>query len=172
MIAYIPPAYLNSEIASNNLIISSEYEDASILQFSNIFRMQNISMSDNINGAKNRVAEISNLGEDWDGYGAKPFLSQVIKNTYKFIDTLVEYGCRDMIDADNITPTPYGTIEIDLYNTDGLISLEIGTHQIGFFTDFSTGRTNIESNGFDTDFKEIPEILEIALRAESKRHCA
>ncbi len=56
----------------------------------------------------------------------------------------------------------YGSVVIGLNNNNGMISIEIGQHSIGFFTDFVRHK-NIYSEGEETDFRSIPEDLQQAL---------
>lgn len=119
-------------------------------------------MTSKIQELKQRINEIRALDENWDGYGACRMPKLVINNTYRFIDTLYENLSEISIDPDNITPTPYGSIEIDLESQKGLVSLEIGQNGIGFFTKYIK-EDNIESNGEKTDFKSIPEALQKAM---------
>lgn len=93
-----------------------------------------------------RLREIEALEDGWDGYGATSIPKEVMKNTRTFIKTL---GIN--LAPDDITPTPYGSIEIDLER----VSIEIGIKQIGWF---EYDGPNL-SKGIDTDFLTIPEQL-------------
>lgn len=104
---------------------------------------------------KNKVSEIDNLNDNWDGYNAIAPLKEVVKNTFKFIDSLFLEGYED-IDKDNITPTPYGSIVLDFKSDIGLVSIEIGKTQLGYFTEF-INCDDCSSEGIDTDFKTIPD---------------
>jgi hypothetical protein len=112
---------------------------------------------------RTRLQHISRLPEDWDGYGASSATHNVIKNTTRFLYTLQQEGIK-MPKADDIYPTPYGTMVIELYNQYGLVSLEISDQQVGYFTDYK-GRSNWGSEGLDTDFNSIPEQLKEHLKA-------
>lgn len=111
---------------------------------------------------KNRVSEIDNLPDNWDGCNAVAPYPQVIKNSYKFIDALLSLGISN-IDSEDIYPMPYGSIVFEVNNNKGMVSIEIGKHSIGFFTDF-VEHENLFSNGEETDFRSIPENLQKALR--------
>lgn len=110
---------------------------------------------------KNRISEIDNLQNNWDGYGAIVPSGVVIKNAFKFIDCILTEGLN-AITKDDIVPTPYGSIVFD-FNTDKrLVSVEIGSDQIGFFTEF-VSQNDFVSDGINTDFRTIPESLRKAL---------
>lgn len=115
----------------------------------------------NFNAIKNKISQISMLSQDWDGYNAVIPSNEVIKNAYKFIDNAF-HNNYSFIEADDVTPTPYGTIVFDFINKRGLVSVEIGKKAIGFFTDFAN-ITNHSSDGIDSDFKLIPEELNQSL---------
>lgn len=104
-----------------------------------------------------KLQHIGRLSENWDGYGASSVTNNVIKNALKFLRTLQQEGIRMPL-TDDIYPTPYGTLVIELYNQYGLVSLEISDQQVGYFTDYR-GRNNWGSEGIDTDFNSIPDQL-------------
>jgi hypothetical protein len=104
-----------------------------------------------------RLQHISRLPENWDGYGASSATRNVIKNASKFFRTLQQEGIK-MPQTDDIYPTPYGTVVIELYNQYGLVSLEISDQKVGYFTDYK-GRSNWGAEGIDTDFNSIPDQL-------------
>lgn len=108
-----------------------------------------------ITSIKNKVCELSQLEANWDGYGASTLGEDVIKNTYKFIDAARSLG-HCPLSADDVTPTPYGTIVLDFSSDAGLVSIEIGTDEIGFFTDFKEGH-NHHSKGIHTSFRSVPQ---------------
>ena len=102
--------------------------------------------------AKLRLTEI-----EASGY---PMKEGVINNSYRFVNALLDFGI--IPEADEISYTAYGNIVIDLEAPRGLVSIEIGQHQIGFFTEFRNG-DNFASDGIETSFKEIPEYLKTIL---------
>lgn len=53
------------------------------------------------------------------------------------------------VDPDWWNVTPYGSIVLDLEVEDGLLSIEFGGTQIGFYTDFEGDLENHASEGFD-----------------------
>ena len=110
---------------------------------------------------KNRISEIDNLENNWDGYAAVAPSERVIKNVFKFIDCILDEGFNT-IKKDDILPTPYGSIVLDFNSSKGLVSVEVGENQIGFFTEF-INQKDFASDGIDTDFRTLSEELKKAL---------
>lgn len=119
-------------------------------------------MSSNLQEVKRRVREIATLKEGWDGFGATAISDQVIKNTFRLLDTIYNELSDINIVPDDLTPTPYGSIEIDIETKKGLVSVEIGKRKLGFFTKYINDE-DFESEGEETDFKSIPSSLQRAL---------
>lgn len=136
-------------------------ENAPVLDTSAFITMVKLSMTSPATAVKNRISEIDHLSDNWDGFGGIAPESLVIKNSFKFLDLLLNTGI-DCIDSDDIYPTPYGSIVIELNSSHGLLSIEIGRQSVGFFTDF-TKHENISSEGERTDFRSIPDNLLEAL---------
>lgn len=107
---------------------------------------------------KNRISEIENLSDNWDMYGAIAPSKEVIKNAYKFSDSVINDNYLSIIKKEDIVPTPYGSIVMDFTSERGLVSVEIGKTEIGFFTEFVDGN-DFASDGIRTDFRSIPEAL-------------
>ena len=80
----------------------------------------------------------------------------VLNNAYRFVNALSLLEASP--EADEISYTPYGNIILDLKSRKGEISIEIGSHQLGFFTDFEDGE-NEASDGIETDFNTVPDLL-------------
>lgn len=110
----------------------------------------------------NRLYEIMQLTDNWDGCGAVPPDVKVTDNAIKFISILPLTFLNDL-SGDDITPTPYGTVVFDWRNGEKLISIEIGSEKIGFFTTFNNGN-DIESEGINFDDREIPAELMAAFK--------
>lgn len=138
---------------------SMNFLDMTLSSFDTMVRL---SMTNPMTAVKNRISEIDHLSDNWDGYDAIAPSQLVIKNSFKFIDSLVKAGI-DNIEPDDIYPMTYGSVVIELNNGNGMISIEIGQHSIGFFTDF-VRHENIYSEGEETDFRSIPEDLRQALK--------
>lgn len=103
-------------------------------------------------GAKMRLSEISESGF--------PMREGVVNNAYRFVNSLIGIGF--IPEVDEISYTAYGNVVFDLEAPRGLVSIEIGQHQIGFFTEFKDG-DDYASDGIETDFKSVPNYLEEVL---------
>ena len=98
----------------------------------------NYNTEENIRKCLKRFNEIENLQEGWDGYGGAVPEKIVCDNARTFFQTLRDTNCL-IPHFDEIAPTPYGTIVIDVYSDEedkDLVSIEIGKTQVGFFTDY------------------------------------
>ncbi len=111
---------------------------------------------------KNRISEIKQLNNNWNGDGAVVPSETVINNAFKFLDCILIHGYIYYIKPEDIVPTPYGTIDMDFETKLGLVSIEIGRDQVGFFTEYRA-EEDILSDGIKTDFRSIPQILQQAL---------
>lgn len=165
-----PPCCLPAQLSKTEIICSvydERVEDAYFVS-SNPF----VLMTSTVTSLKNRVSEIRMLESNWDGYGAIVPSDEVIKNAFRFLDTLSVFGFGEILDPENVVPTPYGTIDMDFETSNGLVSVEIGTNQVGFFTEFLNDE-DVLSDGIDTNFMEIPQPLMEALfilKETSKRN--
>lgn len=157
----LPPNCLPPQLPTMELICSSRREqvDDSIHISDTIFMY---SMTSPITALKNRVSEISMLTDGWDGYGAVIPSNDVINNAFRFLDSIISNGFEGLLKSDDIIPTPYGTIGMDFESEVGLVSVEIGRTQLGFFTQYNTGQ-NIISEGIQTNFKTLPDELVTAI---------
>ncbi|MCH5167970.1 MAG: hypothetical protein J1F35_08840 [Erysipelotrichales bacterium] len=113
----------------------------------------------------NEIDKISKLEENWDCYDAVVPSEIVIENAKKFVSLIFNNGYK-VFDKENIYPTPYGSIIIDIEPKDDYyVSIEIGKAAIGWFTKF--GKNNypeeLMSDIYETNFKSLPEELKIAL---------
>lgn len=124
--------------------------------------VKKLAMSSPLTANKNRVSELSRLENNWDGYGAVSPDRNVIKNSFRFLDVLAKEGIVD-IEPDDIYPMPYGSVVIELVRKEGLISIEVGKHKLGFFTEYKSQK-DMSSSGEGSDFRSIPETLRKAIR--------
>jgi len=92
---------------------------------------------------------------------------ETIENACTFVQTL--YDCNPKFvpyaktyDDSEISVTNWGSIVLDIYLKSGLVSMEIGGNQFGFFTDF-TGTGNFGLEETEIDFTKIPEHLQTVL---------
>lgn len=149
---------MNKEYLAINLLLAltpAMYSQVEMLEQQEYPTAIAISTSDHymasspLNEAKNRVSEIMNAYGDILKVG-------VSGNAFRFIMALSDIGV--IPEKENISATDYGNIIIDVENERGLISMEIGSKQLGFFTDFPRGE-NYGSDGITTDFKSVPDQL-------------
>lgn len=92
---------------------------------------------------------------------------ETIENACTFVQTL--YDCNPKFvpyaktyEESEISVTNWGSIVLDIYLASGLVSMEIGGNQFGFFTDF-TGTGNYGMEGTEIDFTKIPDMLQKVL---------
>lgn len=102
-----------------------------------------------LNILEKKIKRLGELEENWDGYGASSIPQAIVKNALTFLRTI---GERDDLVEEDISPTPYGSITIDLSK----VSVEIGIKQIGWFSFEPEGN---DSLGEDTNFINLPEKL-------------
>ena len=113
-----------------------------------------------------RLSCISALKDNWDGYGTCQPYKIVLNNTIKFVEKVEEEGLSKFLDEDNITPTPYGTIDVDLVSDNGVISVEIGKGSIGYFVDFKDNKQNIDSDILPLSDDDILEVAKLLLKGK------
>ena len=107
-----------------------------------------------------KIEYISNLKQNWDGFGADTPSESVIFNSLKLLNKVPEL-VKSNLTKDDITPTPYGTIVFDFHNNLETISIEIGDKQIGFFTDFhETPNIAIDSTLYNPENNLPIELLD------------
>ncbi|MFN0034731.1 MAG: hypothetical protein ACKVUS_06685 [Saprospiraceae bacterium] len=94
----------------------------------------------------NRIEAIHRLQNNWDGYGAITPTHKVFQNTYLFLN-LLPIDISLTLLPDNISPTPYGTLQLDWQKNNALLSVEIGTSKIAFFSEFPD-QSNPRSDGY------------------------
>ena len=162
MIAF-PASCLPAQITPIEIVCSvysgQNEEDLMTITYETICKNLMISP---ITTLKNRISEISHLDYNWNRDGSVVPSEQVIKNAFKFMDCILILGYANYVKPEDIVPTPYGTIDVDFETGQGLVSVEIGKDQIGFFTEY-VGKEDVLSDGIKTDFRTIPEILQQAL---------
>ena len=111
---------------------------------------------------RNHLNYLSALESNWDGYGALQPDKTALDSTARFIEKVEEAGLSKFLDEDNITPTPYGTIDVDLVSDNGIISVKIDKGSIGYFVDFKDNKQNIDSDILllsDDDILEVAKLL-------------
>jgi hypothetical protein len=92
-----------------------------------------------------QLEEISNLGVDWDGYGALPLEKQSVLNTRKILEMMPkEFPVPDL------TPNPNGTISLDWEISNIVISVEIGNSKFSAFLNDGLNGTTTHCGSFDS----------------------
>ncbi len=109
-----------------------------------------------------KISELSKLNENWDGYGAIAINQSVIVNSNKFIRKMPN-AIKSQLRKENITPTPYGTIVLDWRTKNLLVSVEIGSSKIGFFSEAENGE-NKSIDGIIFNENSLPKELLEAFR--------
>lgn len=109
----------------------------------------------------NLLKRFLNVGENWDGYGAKAPRSLVINNAINFIGAL-PFNYQKTLNLEEINLTPYGTVVMEWFrDQNNYISFEIGATKIGYLTETLNGE-NPYSEGEEITTDEVSgTILEI-----------
>lgn len=85
----------------------------------------------------------------------------VFNNLYSIVDELPE-EIINLIDTDNIYASEIGTVIIDIYNENGLFSLEIGKTKLGYFAEidnsFVSQNDGLEFSSYN--LKNLPVLVE------------
>lgn len=150
-------SYQNSDfnISKNEICLVSapicEIRDNKVFSFADV----------PINSLNYAISSIGNYSENWDGYGARAIPDAVISNSHKFVKALWQEGFA-LPYEDDIVATPYGTIVLEVTTKRGLVSMEISSSEIGFFTEFEDGH-NYGSEGIQSSFESVPEQLKSVL---------
>lgn len=109
---------------------------------------------------KSKLQSLTQLKDNWDGYSASQPSKRAIRQASVFLVGL-PLKVLQYLDEEDIVPTPYGTIVIDLYRGKNRLSLEFGESKVGFFSEFMN--QNIESEGVKLDRTKLPYELEKAI---------
>ena len=108
-----------------------------------------------------RLGEIAHLKDNWDGYGATSPKSTTIRQVMTTLRCF-DLNVLQFLEEEDILPTPYGTIVIDLYRGSNRLSIEFGESKIGFFSELVNSQ-NIESEGVNYDSTKLPNELQKAI---------
>ena len=112
---------------------------------------------------KAKLHTIACLDENWDGYDATVPSEQTIRNSSKFVESAFNEGFIQLAPED-VYPTPYGSVVLDFKTEQtGLVTVEIGQEQIGFFTEFKN-KPNYALDATQSDFTEIHPTLKNVLK--------
>lgn len=123
-----------------------------------VFTGQTLSVSDflpRVNRVSDLVSSFRSVNNDWNGNGAVAPSDAVINNTLAFVGIL-EKGNYAFPAVEDIQIMPYGSIVMDIHVPRGVVSIEIGNSQVGYFTDFCDGE-NFGSEGVSFSGDNLPE---------------
>ena len=114
------------------------------------------------------VHTYAQLSDDWDGYSAHSMSAAVIENATEVINNL-PFDIVDILDIDNIFPTPNGTITIEHEFDSGYIVLDIGQSKILYYCKYN-GKLkglNIPVPYNDGTIKEICKLFRFCKQIKS-----
>jgi|JI10StandDraft_1071094.scaffolds.fasta_scaffold78440_3 hypothetical protein len=89
------------------------------------------------------------LQNNWDGYDAEIIAQDVIQNTIKIFNR-IPYQSMEILDSENINPTPNGTILIEWNFAENMLSLEIGTNSANYYKKTKDG-ISFKNDSFKID---------------------
>lgn len=107
----------------------------------------------------NALSALTGLKDGWDGINSIAPNKEIIMNARHLVSVLSSSELKNLHPED-IYATSYGSIIFDFETRRGLVSVEIGDKDMGFYTDFSEG-DNYAAEGISTDFVSVPEVLEL-----------
>ncbi len=108
-----------------------------------------------------RLAEIADLRENWDGYGALPIDKKAIENTEKLLKCL-PIQAKMALHFENLVPASHGTVNLEWSVGDYFVSLEIGNEEIAFFSELPDG-TKPFLDSVDFSYSSLPREFLAAL---------
>ena len=88
----------------------------------------------------------------------------MIANAQNFLTTLLREFPNLQITGEDLSPTPYGSIIVDIeVDGKGLVSVEIGREHLGYFTKYRGGKEDIVSDIEPSDFISLSPLLRQAI---------
>ena len=91
---------------------------------------------------KEKIAQLSNLADDWDGYGAPVISKKAIKNAQTVLKGLPNKNYMSM----EILPTEYGGVQMKYTSQDGmLLSCSFGDDSMSYYVDKEGEKTIYQS---------------------------
>lgn len=108
----------------------------------------------------NKRFEIPNIYQDIE-------ISDKTNESFKSFATLLSEHIQDEDEID-IYPSSWDTIIIDITNENGLVSLEVGHTQVGFFTDYNNDE-NLINDGENTNFETLSKSIIKAINVLHKK---
>ena len=91
---------------------------------------------------KEKISQLSNLADDWDGYGAPVISKKAIKNAQTVLKGLPSDKYLSM----EILPTEYGGVQMKYMPQNGmLLSCSFGDESMSYYVDKEGGETIFQS---------------------------
>lgn len=94
---------------------------------------------------KQIIRNLPQTHNDDDGFIGDQLTDEVISKADEFLNLIPTYY-RKILEINNITVTPHGTIVIDWYTRKNFVSVEVGKNDIGFFSEMPDGINPIMNN--------------------------
>lgn len=92
-----------------------------------------------------RLRTILSLEDNWDGENAVAIDPQIIDHTESLLENLNDFNLNK-IDEESILPTPYGTIIIEVTQSNTDIIIEIGSEEISYYVENSSQHSYTEDS--------------------------
>ena len=87
-----------------------------------------------LNLLRQRLLSFEVLADNWDGYGAVPPSAQVVGHATTLLQALPGEWVLHL-GADDLTPTPYGTVTLEWANGPNYVSVEMGDDQWAYIAE-------------------------------------
>ena len=100
------------------------------------------------------VEKLALLQEDWDGYGACAIDKSIVDNIV-FIFQKIPNALLEIVDEDNILPTPNGTITIEWHKGSNELMLEVGEKFSTYYIQNNSIPQKIENQFIISDIKQM-----------------
>ncbi len=137
-------------VAPSPTVLTSTVLSETTFQIDENYRFMEPIKFDVRNLLQTRLYSFGSLERNWDGFGADTPDESTINNSGALLNMLPDTFIQNL-DPDDIVLSPYGTIVIDWRRNDQLLSIEIGTSKVGFFTEFENSKyLSLEDTTFNT----------------------
>lgn len=144
---------IQNQLSETALIETINYSNCSSNQLFNISHVDYIEKS-----IVREIMEISQLEDNWNGFGTSQISSDVINNALNIV-SLLRPTVLCHLSPENVYPSKFGTIIMDWdFGNGNIFSLEIAKQSIGYFTEYR-GEPQIQKDcinfNFDNNNSEI-----------------
>lgn len=149
---------INPELQRRKEIeIDNQQSECTLIETINYFdsprnQLVNISHIDNIEKSiVNEIIEISQLEDNWNGFGTSQISADVINNALSIVN-LLRPTVLCYLSPENIYPSKFGTIIMDWdFGNGNIFSLEIAKQSVGYFTEID-GNPQIQKDLIKFDY--------------------